>query len=358
MSPSPPRLLEPEQIALRAGEDWPRLLLPSRAEVFAARALRLRELSAGHAMRDYLLFLALLCEAQHEALQRHPEVPLPTQAQLDAAAREGRPALSASALHAAWPRDARWRQSLRGLLDAVLARLPDSSPACRGVQAVRDADDDWLEQQADRLQGGVTLGLDVASAPLVAAGLQLYWTHLVIATGAAHAKARPAELPAAAFGFADDPSRCPCCGSLPSVSLTRIGGEVEGYRYLHCSLCSAQWHMVRVKCSHCQSTKGISYQSLQPTDQSPQAATAGGERASRRDAVQAECCSVCGHYLKILHMAADLHVEPIADDLASLTLDLLLAQDGLQRHGSNLLLLFGDPDEEPAAPDPAGAAAR
>ena len=58
------------------------------------------------------------------------------------------------------------------------------------------------------------------------------------------------------------------------------------------------------------------------------------------------------------HMAADLHVEPIADDLASLTLDLLLAQDGLQRHGSNLLLLFGDPDEEPAAPDPAGAAAR
>ena len=43
-------------------------------------------------------------------------------------------------------------------------------------------------------------------------------------------------------------------------------------------------------------------------------------------------------------------VEPVADDLATLTLDLLVAETGLQRHGVNMLLLFGE-SEEPA-PDP------
>ena len=65
-------------------------------------------------------------------------------------------------------------------------------------------------------------------------------------------------------------------------------------------------------------------------------------------AVQAECCSECGHYLKLMHPARDNGLEPVADDLASLTLDLLVSEGGLQRHGLNLLLLFGAPDE--AAP--------
>ncbi|MES1163404.1 MAG: formate dehydrogenase accessory protein FdhE [Rhizobacter sp.] len=33
----------------------------------------------------------------------------------------------------------------------------------------------------------------------------------------------------------------------------------------------------------------------------------------------------------------------MADDLASVTLDLLVSEAGFQRHGVNLLLLFGDP---------------
>jgi FdhE protein len=40
----------------------------------------------------------------------------------------------------------------------------------------------------------------------------------------------------------------------------------------------------------------------------------------------------------------------VADDLASLTLDLLVADEGYTRHGVNLLLLFGDDDSVPPEP--------
>ncbi|MDO5625654.1 MAG: formate dehydrogenase accessory protein FdhE [Pseudomonadota bacterium] len=326
-TPTATRIRTPEEIALRAGVDFPRLLPPGR-QVFAERALRLRQLAAGHAMRDYLLLMALVCEAQHQRLPQHPAVPLPSAAQMDAAAQSGQPLLDAR--H--WPRHPAWRTELRALLAQVLQKLPEGSPARAGVQAVQGMADDALEQQAGRLLAGITLGLDMAAAPLIAAGLQLHWVHLVGATSAAQKNPSP-------FGMAQDATRCPCCGSLPTASITRIGGGQDGYRYLHCTLCSAQWHMVRVKCTHCQGTAGIHYQSLQ--------ALADTESAARREAVQAETCDSCGHYLKIVHMDRDQHVEPVADDLATLTLDLLVSDAGFQRHGTNLLLLFGD-SEAPA----------
>lgn len=339
MSTSPAiRLRTPEEIALQAGADLPRLRLPQRHEVFAARALRLRQLAAGHALRDYLLLLAVVCEAQHQLLQDHPAIALPTPAQANDAARNGQPLLDATR----WQRDALWRDRLRTLLDTVLAKLSPDNPARGGVQAVRAADDAWLEQQADRLLGGIMLGLDLAAAPLIAAALQLHWTQLVIATH----DAVPANTPAA-FGHMQDTTRCPCCGSLPAASISRIGGEADGYRYLHCALCSAEWHMVRVKCTHCEGTRGIHYEALQPVNGAP---------ATQRDAVQAECCDHCGHYLKIIHMARELQAEPIADDLATLTLDLLVSQAGFTRHGVNLLLLFGDPEPGDAAPPERGPA--
>ena len=49
--------------------------------------------------------------------------------------------------------------------------------------------------------------------------------------------------------------------------------------------------------------------------------------------------------------------DPAADDLASLTLDLLVSEAGYQRHGLNLMLLFGEPEPEPEpeADPPPGA---
>ncbi|MDR7271436.1 FdhE protein [Pelomonas saccharophila] len=318
------KLLSPEEIAVRAGEQLTFLHLPE-AGVFAERALRLRELAAGHAMRDFLLFVAELAEAQHRALSAGTEVPLPTHEQVDAAARAGLPLLPAET----WPRTAVWRESLRALL-ADLARRLLESPAKATVLQLAAASDEHLETQAGRLLTGVMLGLDLATAPLIAAGLQLHWVRLVRQTAARVAG------PVAAFGRIDDPTACPCCGSRPVASLERLGSE--GARYLACGLCAAQWHYVRVKCTHCQSTKGISLQNLVAAD---------GSMPEAQPAVQAECCSECGHYLKLMHPVRDNGIEPLADDLATLTLDLLVSESGLQRHGVNLLLLFGEPDESP-----------
>ncbi len=326
------RLRTPEEIAVNAGADLPRLQVPA-STVFAERALRLRQLAANHAMRDYLLLMAVLAEAQDARLPNYPAVPLPTPAQADAASRDALPLMDT----ATWPRDPVWRTELRALLQHALARLPADSPARAGVQRVVDSDDTWLDQQADRLLAGITLGLDMAAAPLIAAGLQLHWTHLVRATDAAIASP---------FGFTQDATRCPCCASLPTASVTRMGGEREGYRYLHCALCNAEWHMVRVKCTHCLGTGGVRFRALQAladgTDTAP----------TQRESIQAETCDTCHHYLKIVHMDRDLYVEPVADDLASLTLDLLVSEEGYQRHGVNLLLLFGDSEGDDAAPQP------
>lgn len=322
------KLLSPEEIAVRAGEQLTFLHLPD-AGVFAARAVRLRQLADGHAMRDFLLFVAELADAQHRALKAGVAVPVPTAAQVDAAAREGRPLLPADT----WARDAVWRDSLRALLRDLAGHLADG-PARAAALQLADATDEHLDTQAGRLLTGVMLGLDLATAPLIAAGLQLHWVRLVQQTVATHTGGAVAP-----FGRIDDPTVCPCCGSRPVASVERLGAE--GARYLSCGLCATQWHYVRIKCTHCQSTKGISLQNLVAADAAAPEA---------QPAVQAECCSECGHYLKLMHPARDNALEPVADDLATLTLDLLVSEEGSQRHGVNLLLLFGEPEDAPPPP--------
>ena len=333
----PSELPSPEQIVLRAGLDIPSFIAPKPTALFAERALRLRQLAAGHAMREYLLLMAVVCEALHERAQAHPALPPPDAESVAQALASAQPPLAPQRL----AREPSWRTEWRAAMAQVLQHLPADSPARATVQAVIALPDAALEQQAERLLAGITLGLDMAAAPLIAAGLQLYWTQRLAATAAAQPDAFKSFAPPASPA-----QHCPCCGSLPTASITRIGGEQDGHRYLHCALCSTQWHMVRVKCTHCLGTGGIHYQSLQ--------ALAGADDTKRREAVQAETCEPCGHYLKIVHMSHDPHVEPVADDLASLTLDLLVADAGFQRHGTNLLLLFGEGegDGEGNAPPP------
>lgn len=331
------RVMTPEEIAARAGGETPFLLWPERATVFAERAMRLRQLAGnGHPMRDFLQFMAEVALVQQRLLAQHPGVQLPGPQQLDAAARAGVAPLAP----ADWPRDPAWRDTLRSLLQHLRTR---ASPV---MQLVLDEmsvlSDEALEAQADALLDATPHGLDLAMAPIVAAALQVYWTHLVLAVQAAHTSGGQP------FGRIDDATVCPCCGSRPTASITREAGNVLGQRYLHCSLCSTQWHMVRIKCSHCLGTKSIAYQALQPAGDGDE----GADRAAHA-AVQAETCDECGHYLKIVHRERDPLVDPVADDLATLTLDLLVSEAGKQRHGVNLMLLFGEEAEPP--PDPGGA---
>lgn len=330
------RVMSPEEIASRAGGEIAFLHLPERSRFFAEREMRLRQLARGHAMEDYLGFLALLTREQQRALQSFVAVPMPDTHAVDSAARQGVPLLPATD----WPRDPAWRDVARSMANAL---AQDSlASAAEVLRKIVQADDTFLERQADALLHGLSTGLDLASAPVIGAALQVYWTHMLLGVQESHqGQGQP-------FGRIDDETVCPCCGSRPTASITRSAGESLGQRYLHCSLCGLQWHMVRIKCSHCLSSKSLAYQSLAGL-------STGDDESSvaAKARVQAETCDDCGSYLKIVHTDRDPFVDPVADDVASLTLDLLVSETGKQRHGVNYLMLFGDPESvSPPDPDP------
>jgi FdhE protein len=58
-------------------------------------------------------------------------------------------------------------------------------------------------------------------------------------------------------------------------------------------------------------------------------------------AVKAETCDDCHTYAKLLYAAKDTQVDAFADDLASLALDVLVADAGWSRHAPNPWLLLG-----------------
>lgn len=326
------RVMSAEEIVARPAGETPYFQWPERTTFFAEREMRLRQLAGGHVMEDFLRFMADIAHAQQARLAAFPPVPTPDGAMLEQAASTGHAPLPASD----WPRDPAWHGVLRGLVADLKKNAPIG--AVPALERIAEADDTFLEIQADCLLTGVISGLDFACAPLIAAALQVYWTHLVIETRQ-YVSERGQELARAV-----DETVCPCCGSLPVVSITRTAGESLGQRYLHCSLCGTQWHMLRIKCPRCRSTRGLSYQSLDTVESEGQ-----GSSQAARAPIQAETCDDCGHYLKIMHSDRDPYVEPVADDLASLPLDLLVSDTGSLRHGVNLMLLFGEP---PPSTDP------
>lgn len=257
-------------------------------------------------MKDFLLFMANLCDAQQDALNVFPDVPLPQEAQLKLCREHGMPPLSVQS----WQRDPAWQEALRQISAQVKEHaIPASGKAIARLQQMDSA---TLEAFADAILSGNYEGIDLAAAPFVAAALQVYWAHMATTLGTR------------AFGRSDINNLCPVCASPPVSSVVRIGGGEQGLRYLSCSLCETQWHMVRVKCSNCESTKGIGYFSIKGTS----------------GAMKAESCDECGTYLKIAYMDKDPCVDPIADDLATLALDLMMGDSGISRSGPNLLLMI------------------
>src|ERR1700752_2636061 len=88
--------------------DIPFLLLPE-CNVFQARAARLRDLAEGHALAEYLRFLAALARAQHDALPLFRDVQLPEAQELERCREHGMPPLGIRG----WNRDPVWREALR-----------------------------------------------------------------------------------------------------------------------------------------------------------------------------------------------------------------------------------------------------
>jgi FdhE protein len=284
------------------------LILPDPGTRFARTAARLETLSDGHAMEEWLRFMAQLAMAQHVAVSALGSIAGPSDAELELAVEMRMPPLAADGHR----RDPAWRNGLTMLLDEFDDKsVPAQTRAI--LASLRDHEGDAFEALADGfLQRDVAPG-DAAAALFVAAALQVYFTRLA------------AKLPSAALRLLPERGLCPCCGSTPVSGLVTASGSTPGVRYLCCSLCSTAWNHVRAVCITCGETRSLSLKGIE------------GDAG----VVKAETCGECHTYAKMLYQARDMAADPFADDLASLALDLLVAEAGWARHAPNPLLLTG-----------------
>ncbi|KVL66462.1 formate dehydrogenase accessory protein FdhE [Burkholderia ubonensis] len=299
------RILEPNEISALDHSAIPRFRLPERATVFSARAARLRQLADLNPISGYLRLMAVVADAQHAVLQDFA-AQMPSQDAIARAQQHSMPLVPALG----GERDPQWRAVLYELLDRVEGAGLVNPPLAKLLDRLRLMAPAELDAQADAILALRFAEVDPATAPFLMAALQVVWTDLASRT-------QPVDVP-----FLDQPGLCPVCGTHPVASVVRVGGQYEGYRFLQCGLCTTEWHMVRTKCTHCDSTKGIAYHGIE-----------GGS-----EAVKAESCDECKTYRKIGYQNKDYDFEPLADDLASLTLDLLMNEAGYQRSSPNPLL--------------------
>lgn len=283
----------------------PFAIAPQLDWLFSQRADRFAVLAREHELRPYLTFLSRLCAAQHRALDGLPEPERPPAAAVARAREHAMPPLDRTSFAA----DPAFHATMDRLIaqcatidmpDAArmaLARLAGVDPLLRAAMA-RAALDDAPAFEA--------LGEQV----YVAAALQVHFARL--AAGLDAARLVPVGEGA-----------CPACGASPVGSMVVGWQGAHGTRFCACSLCGALWNHVRIKCTLCGSTKGIGYEEIED---------GGG-------AIKAETCDACGRYVKILHQHKEPALEPVADDVASLALDLLMRESGYRRGSVNPFLV-------------------
>lgn len=275
--------------------DIPHLRPLDATALFRRRAKRFRALAPGHSMGEALDLFARVAEAQAAALARLRISP------------NGRDLPASLPLDASRPPGPEWRQAL-SLVAGELAGAPMPGAAREALARLGRLGEAELDRLGARIAAGDFAGIDLAAAPFAAAGLQ------------AHYAALAALVPPEAVER--QPSGCPLCGSPPVAGL--VLGD-DKLRYLACSLCGSQWHHTRLKCSACGTTQGISYFSIEGDP---------GE-------VKAEACDACKGYVKLFYLEKRPAADPVADDLATLPLDLLVSEQGFGRVGPNLFLLPG-----------------
>ncbi|HQU69717.1 MAG TPA: formate dehydrogenase accessory protein FdhE [Albidovulum sp.] len=283
--------LSPDPSLIGGVPEAPFAIIPDPETVFATRARRFAFLAESGNLGGYLRFLGELARVQADLLADLPPVSTPH--------RAGMPPID--------------RKALAGdaALDATLTRLcaaaksidmPEAARAARqAVTSASPADRAWmfLNLAKDHIPADAT-----APHLFAAAAFQLHLS-LLAATLAAN------DLTPLGTGI------CPACGGKPVTSSVIANETVENVRYCTCATCATQWNEVRIKCQNCGSTKGISYRSAE----------------TQEATVKAECCSECQGWLKILYQVKNPSLDPVADDVASLGLDLMMRETGLKRAG-------------------------
>jgi FdhE protein len=274
------------------------IILPDPASLFLRRADRLDVLAADHAMANFLRFLAHIVRAQHAAAAALPALTPPDIA-------EGAPPLAAHDHR----RDPCWQRALATLLHSIDdPLLPEAARDAARRLAVHNPDalaDAYLNAEVPQSATGEAL--------FIAAALQVYFAH------------RASALPIASLHLLQQRGLCPVCGSPPMAGMITATGHTPGLRYLHCGLCATAWNFVRATCVACGGSRGVGLMQIE-----------GGNGA-----VQAETCDDCHSYAKMLYQANDMSLEPLADDIASLGLDMLVSEAGYHRAAPNPFVVTG-----------------
>ncbi|WAB98624.1 formate dehydrogenase accessory protein FdhE [Pseudomonas putida] len=303
-------ILEPGQI--EASAVMPPFLHLPPANLFELRAVRLEQLAAGHALGDYLRLVARLCRIQQQLVDNPPGALPVADDRQRLCISHGLPPLAADGL----VREGPWLVWLQALLD----RFDDEAdgPLAAALQALRGSDDRQRKGWGAALLAGQYDAVPVALVPFLGAALQAAWSSWLL------------ELPSPELKPSGSQAQCPACGSPAMAGVVRNRGKHNGLRYLACSLCACEWHVVRVKCVYCEASKGLRYTSLEDDRHAPGKAP-----------LRAECCPGCNTYLKQNYLENDAAAEPLADDLASLALDIRLDEEGFHRLAPNLMLAPG-----------------
>lgn len=279
--------------------------LPEPLLLFSTRAARFRYLAEGHDLKSYLLFLAGISDAQHRAQDALPAPELPDADALKRAREFGMPALDRTR----FALDQIFEQTLERVL-VQAAGIDMLEAAASALARLRSADEGACAEMVRSVLAYAIPMESLAEHLYVAAALQVHFARVA------------AQLDAKSLVPVGD-GACPVCGG-PSATTMVVGWQgAHGARYCGCALCGTLWNYVRIKCALCGSTAGISYQEVE-----------GGAGT-----VKAETCKSCNGYVKILHQHKDPAVDVIADDVATLGLDLLVRELGFKRGGANPFLV-------------------
>ena len=301
------------------------IVMPDLARRFAVTAARLDHLAPGHPMEPWLRFVARLARAQHVVATTLAPAATLSPEDLARATEARLPPLAADGHQ----RSPVWRDALTRLLDHLVVVGVDSSanslpgsdlpPATLTlIETLRHATPTTLETLATQFLRGHIPAADTGATVFIVAALQVYFT------GSA------ARLSATDLRLLQERSLCPCCGSPSIAGVITASGIIPGTRYLHCSMCSTAWNHTRTVCVTCAGTRKLSLRGIEDD---------GG-------VVKAEVCAECHTYSKLLYQLHDTQLDPVADDLASFGLDLLVSEEGFARHAPNPFLLTGDSEDD------------
>lgn len=303
-------ILEPGQIEASASAP-PFLYLPPH-NLFTLRAERLEQLASGHPLADYLTLIATLCRVQQSVLDQPPSTKAPDPERLLVCQEHGLPPLAADSL----VREDGWQP----YLDALLMRYqaPPQPPVQKAIATLHNASAGQRKAWAIALLSGQFEGVPAALVPFLGAALQAAWSHWLL------------NMPPLNLKPCDSLGQCPACGSPAMAGVIRHRGKYNGLRYLVCSLCACEWHVVRVKCIYCEQSKGLKYVSFEDD-----------RHAANQAPLRAEICPGCNSYLKLLYLENDADAEALSADLISLMLDMRLDVEGYQRLAPNLMIATG-----------------